>query len=210
MAERLKGLVVENLEDQSQVDEAIHSCTNGMAKILIENMTDRYKLWRDQGRFSMQYMHRHLFLAYRMAHAHARAGKCEYTYAVRVRPDVILDNTLSDWPMVEKKLEDAPLLVGTRKQLFQMRSGGVNVSDRCMVDDVFAIGTMEAMGSYSSMFPDFQDFVRFLPFSRPDLNGYTNERFLTAHLHYRGVKFAEFPIDWNLHTCLRVSDIKFC
>lgn len=149
-------------------------------------------------RLSMQYMQRHIFLAYRMAYAHAQARNCNYQFIIRTRPDNKFKVGI-DWDVVQQRLNDNPLLIGAQTRLFKMRKSGVRVLDRCFVDDQFAIGKMEALGSYSSMFPDFQDFVRFVQFSRPDMNRHTNERLLTTHLHYRGVNFTDIPLDWDWH-----------
>merc|ERR1719356_2271899 len=133
-----------------------------------------------------------------MAYAYAQEVKRDYQYVVRTRPDIKFDSVI-DWFHVEQRLVDVPLLIGAQTLLFKQRNSGVAVPDRCIVDDQFAVGTMDAVGAYSTVLPDLQDFARFVQFSRPDLNGHTNERLLTAHLHYRGVNFTDIPLNWRLH-----------
>jgi len=56
------------------------------------------------------------------------------------------------------------------------------------------------MYAYSSVYPDFADFAKYLPLYRADFGGHMSERIMTAHLHYRGLgdEFEDFPHDLKL------------
>jgi len=191
----IKGLV---LETPYRGVYAIRSCTNSVADEMFKQLKQRNPAGRDSAYKTMGFMQRHIFLAYRMAYTYAQKKKRDYQYVVRTRPDTKFDSAI-DWRHLEQRLADVPLLIGAQTWLFNQRKSGVAVSNRCVVDDQFAVGTMDAMGAYSTVLPDLRDFVRFVQFSRPDLNGHTNERLLTAHLHYRGVNFTDIPLNWRLH-----------
>mmetsp|Transcript_76134 Transcript_76134/g.215754 ORF Transcript_76134/g.215754 Transcript_76134/m.215754 type:complete len:420 (+) Transcript_76134:90-1349(+) len=192
----IKGLV---LEAPSRGEDAVRSCTDKHVDLLINALRQRYPPGKDHAYKSTGVIHRHVFLAYRMAYAYAQEVGRDYQYVVRTRPDIKFSSAI-DWLRVEQQLAEHPLLIGAQSWLFNDRKSGVEVPHRCAVDDQFAIGTMDAMGAYSTVVPDLRDFIRFVPFRRPDLNAHTNERLLTAHLHYRGVKFTDIPLDWKLHT----------
>jgi len=144
-------------------------------------------------------MYRHLFLAHDMVRTTEHDMKCSYKYVFRVRPDV--GGNPFDWNPLLETLKQGKLLVGAKTGLLDKRRHGVSHRHRCVVDDQFAIGTPEQMYAYSSVYPDFSDFAKYLPLYRADFGGHTNERIMTAHLHYRGLgdAFEEFPHDLSLY-----------
>ena len=58
----------------------------------------------------------------------------------------------------------------------------------CWVDDQVAVGRLEGMSMYSSVYPDFDaaGFATSMPLHRADAWGHFAERILTAHLHWCG------------------------
>ena len=85
------------------------------------------------------------------------------------------------------------------KGIYLGRKKGVPESVRCVTDDQFAVGRVEQMDGFSSLFPDFNDYIRLSPWWRSDAGSHPNERGLTAHMHYRGVQFNEEPLGHVIH-----------
>jgi len=209
----VKKIIVEDKSGDAQVEEAITNCTGGAIATLLDEMARRYEPYggfRDGARFSIAPMYRHLFLSHDMVRTTEQDMNCKYKYILRSRPDFAGDPF--DWQSLMEKLQQGKVQIGAARGLFDSRASGVSHPHRCIVDDQLSIGTPEQMYAYSSVFPDFKDFAKYLPLYRADFRGHTNERILTAHLHYRGLgdAFEDFPHDLRLHAlATREADADF-
>lgn len=182
--------IVESDQDQSRMDKEIRNCTLDAFSSLFHAVKSRHgnKLG-DNAMYSSGYMYRRIWLAHQMARTAAPNAKIE----IRGRVDHHWEHTL-DWNQVLTIISRGHLAIGADKLLYQKRKDGVPHAYRCVVDDQLAIGSRKGMGSYSSVFPDLHDLLRFMQISRQDSFNHQNERILTTHLHYRGVGFEDFPL----------------
>ena len=101
--------------------------------------------------------------------------------------------------LVQDVMTNGPL--GTRHV---QHSRGVPTSMRCWADDEFAIGPPDLMDDYSSMYPDFQMMLPYVPIYSEVLPWGTAERLLANHLHLRGVRFdTSFDLPYKFSTTIR-------
>ena len=100
--------------------------------------------------------------------------------------------------LVQDVMTNGPL--GTRHV---QHARGVPASMRCWADDEFAIGPPDLMDDYSSMYPDFQMMLPYLPIYSEVPWG-TAERLMANHLHLRGVRFdTSFDLPYKFSSTVR-------
>jgi hypothetical protein len=140
-------------------------------------------------------MYRRIWLAHRLAREAAPNAVLE----ARGRVDHVIASPF-DWAKIRKVTDDGKVAIGAIVRLYGMRRDGVPAPYRCIVDDQFAVGPPSGMDGYASVFPDFHDLPRFMLAHRNDNTNHNNERVLTTHLHYRGVRWDDFPLpDSHVH-----------
>jgi len=193
--EHIALIEVELPHKEAAVQAAIRECTGGYSERLSSLLRSTHATF-DRALRSQLPMFRHIWLAHRLARRAANGLQ----YVVRARIDLDFMYGVDHWwtHVVAAAARGAIMTGSATAEKYEGRRTGVPEKVRCMTDDTFAAGPTALMDGYASVFPDYAAYLRVAPWWRIDFGGHFNERTLTSHLHYRGVRFEERFIGMRL------------